>query len=68
MDECKGINGEECGRPLEAGQGPLCPHCEDNRRKKVGVKTVIGGGIVFLGLGIAWVISKILGARDKQST
>ena len=61
--ECK-----NCGRPLDPDQGPLCPYCVDQQRKKSVLWTTIGGGLILLAAGVVLLVDKIRGHGDNQST
>ena len=64
MVECR----NHCGRLLDPGQGPLCPYCVDQQKKKSGLWTTIGGGLVLLAAGVVWLVEKMRGHEDNQNT
>ena len=54
------MNCKKCGRPLEADEKKLCPHCKNELNKKVKTGISIIGGILLAGLGT------ILGLKGKN--
>ena len=59
------MNCEKCGRPLEAHEKKLCPHCKNKQNTKIKRVIEIGGGLFAI---IAAVLIKLLGEKKGDKS
>lgn len=61
---------KKCGRPLQAGEGELCPSCaaQDAEKKGGWIKAIVAAltAVGSIMVAVILVIIKIIAGRDKS--
>ena len=59
---------KKCGRPLQANEKELCPHCKNERDGKIKDGFKIGGGVLAVLVAVGLGLLKILGGKGGDKS